>query len=126
MSTSTPHSATVEAFTRAVLDDYAGSSRYPDGAIVLPSKISWREFMAAVKGRDPKATPVVFVRDDGVQTIMSARPPRRLRERALSRLGWVFIDIEVRDSDTTLCRGHGHARNSRDVFRLEHRAVACI
>jgi hypothetical protein len=117
--------ATLEAFTRSCIDDYNGNTRHPNHSVFLPAAISSADFVKCFARRSLAATPVVFVRDDSAEMILTPRLPRTLRERALALLGRVSFDVEVRPADgSTLYQGIASARSPRAVVAYEHRAFA--
>lgn len=126
MSTTSSNPA-LDAFKRAVVDDYSGQARYAMDTVVLPAEIDLRGFLRAVEPYDPETTTVVFVRGDGAQLIASPRSPRSLRERVLARLWGHPIDVEILPGEGRPRLYHDdrrYARTSRAIVKHELRAFA--
>jgi hypothetical protein len=126
MSTATSP-ATTQAFKRAVAADYAGEPLYPDGAVIMPGRISSRDMRRVLSGRDALTTPLVFVENNGLHVVFAPQEtPRNLRQRLLAKLGVVWFDIELRDRNggpLRLRRGRP-ARGPRHLARLERHAFS--
>jgi hypothetical protein len=118
---------TIDAFKRAVAEDYSGMPTLPEGTVVLPADVEGDDLMIALDGRNPFTAPILFVREDGVQMLIVPRRPRRLHERVLSRVGIHPLDIEVRGGQggRPLYHDKRYARGVADVMRLERRSFAC-
>src|SRR4051794_35927640 len=125
MSATTTHRrAALEAFKRAVIDDYASESRYRDDCIVFPADVSVTEFLDAIGERQPLMTTVVFVRADGARLIATGREPNTLRERLLAKIGRYPIDVEILPPTGGTLYRDTYSRSKRDLVRYEHRAFA--